>query len=141
MLKSPLMSVHRHQLFGLLLVLGLNSWSSSLCLYSQLTGFSLVVLSDVHALPSAIPDVNPQTRSEVEDNSTFADKFDFVCDGFHKLEPTTIFRDVPRVRADPFTQSLVACFQYSLETTDASSDPELRALIESVLTGKASFVS
>ncbi|KIM71337.1 hypothetical protein PILCRDRAFT_756764 [Piloderma croceum F 1598] len=43
-------------------------------------------------------------------------------------------RDFSCICADHSTQSLVACFQCNLEATNTSLDPELRALMESMLT-------
>jgi hypothetical protein len=118
------------------LVLGLNGPSLSLYLTPSTNELSLVVLSDVHALPSAVPDVDQACSGA---DATLAEKCDSVCDSVHQVDPMHTHHDISCICADPSTQSLLACFQCNLEATNASLDPELRTLMESVLAGKLSF--
>ncbi|KIM89777.1 hypothetical protein PILCRDRAFT_196375 [Piloderma croceum F 1598] len=107
------MSLHRNHMLALVFVLGLN------------------VLRDIHALPSAVPDVDHAYSGA---DATLAEKCDSVCDSIHQVDPMPTCRDFSCICADHSTQSPVACFQCNLEATNASLDPELRALMESVLT-------
>jgi hypothetical protein len=130
------MSLHRNHMLALVFVLGLNGRSLSICLVPSADGLHIVVLRDIHALPSAVPDVD-QACSGVD--ATLAEKCDHVCDSIHQVEPMPTCRDFSCICADHSTQSLVACFRCNLEATNTSLDPELRALMESMLTGKLSL--
>jgi hypothetical protein len=129
-------AAHRNHMLALVLVFGLNGRSLSHCLEPSTDGLYIVVLSDVYALPSGVPDVDQACSGA---DATLAEKCDSVCDSVHQVEPMPTCRDFSCICADPSTQSLVACFRCNMEATNASLDPELRVLMKSVLTGKLAF--
>ena len=122
-------------MLALVLVLGLNGRLLSLCLALSTDGLFGVVRSDIHALSSAVPDVDQACSGA---DATLAEECSSVCDDVHQVESRLTCRDLSCICADPSILSLVACFQCNLEATNASLDPGLRALMESVLTGKLS---